>query len=149
MNSKEDINRFGKGISTSLLAIVMVPAIVLLLSIVPVAAADHPWEGYLVPQNSTGSYGADTLVEVRVDITSTAVWGYQVDIHFDTSCVNITDVDWGPGNPFTNKLWSWQYNGGDEYVRIYGNQGMGGSPIPLGTYTLATYNSTVNLRLTA
>ncbi|CAD7771097.1 PQQ-like domain protein [Candidatus Methanoperedenaceae archaeon GB37] len=133
---RESISRFGKGASASLLAMIMVLSIALPLSVMPVAAAD-PFEWYLVPQDSTGTYGADTLVELRADITSTEVWGCQIDLHFDTSCVNITDIDF-TGNPFSYTDWSWQYNGGDEYVRVYMDQGGAGNLAP-GTYTLATY----------
>ena len=132
---KEYINRFGKGIGASLLAMIMVLSIALPLSVMPVAATD-PWEGYLVPQNSTGDYGTDTLVELWANVTTDQVWGYQADLYFDTGCVNVTDITYT--SAFPNVGWSWNdVGGGRAFVRFYGDRGGSGN-LPPGTYHLAT-----------
>ena len=131
---REGISRFGKGIGASLLAMVMVLAMVLTLSIMPVGATD-PWEGYLVPQNSTGFYGADTYVVLYANATVTT-WMWQVDIHFDLSCVNITDVDF-TGCPYPITQWNWlgPDGHGGYYVRVMGRND---SKQPPGIHKLAT-----------
>jgi len=129
------MKRNGRIVSTSLLAMVMVLAMVLTLSVMPVGAQD-PWEGYLVPQNSTGSYGTDTLVELWANVTTDQVWGYQADLYFDTSCVNVTDITYT--SAFPNVGWSWNdVGGGRAFVRFYGDRGGSGN-LPPGIYHLAT-----------
>jgi len=129
------MKRNGRIVSTSLLAMVMVLAMVLTLSVMPVGAQD-PWEGYLVPQNSIGSYGTDTLVELWANVTTDQVWGYQADLYFDTSCVNVTDITYT--SAFPNVGWSWNdVGGGRAFVRFYGDRGGSGN-LPPGIYHLAT-----------
>ncbi len=129
------MKRNGRIVSTSLLAMVMVLSMVLTLSVMPVGAQD-PWEGYLVPQNSTGSYGTDTLVELWANVTTDQVWGYQADLYFNTSCVNVTDITYT--SAFPNVGWSWNdVGGGRAFVRFYGDRGGSGNLAP-GTYHLAT-----------
>ena len=128
------MKRNGRIVSTSLLAMVMVLAMVLTLSVMPVGAQD-PWEGYLVPQNSTGSYGADTYVDLYANATVTT-WMWQVDIHFDLSCVNITNVDF-TGCPYPITQWHWlgPDGHGGYYVRVMGRND---SHQPPGIHKLAT-----------
>jgi len=119
-----------KIVSTSLLAIIVV------LMGISVAAA-VPWEGYLVPQHSTVNYGEDTAVELWVEYDDTGLTygavAYQVDIHFDPSCVNITDTDFST-SPFNiNAFTPYAL----DVVRIGGNNyGLGA--ISSGTYKMAT-----------
>ncbi|MCG2734853.1 MAG: hypothetical protein L6282_00515, partial [Candidatus Methanoperedenaceae archaeon] len=85
------IRKVKKTVSTSLLAMIVV-----LMSISVAAAV--PWEGSLIPQNSAGSYGENTPVELWVTYNSTGLTygalAYQVDIHFDPGCVNITAANY-------------------------------------------------------
>ena len=133
---KEYINRFGKGIGASLLAMIMVLSIALPLSIMPVAATD-PWEGYLVPQDSTGDYGVDTQVVLWAEFDDTGLPygcnGYQVDITFDTGCVNITDVDF-TGSPFAVNIANLHLAPGKIRLLAHNN----GVAIAPGTLKLAT-----------
>ena len=130
------MKRNGRMVSTSLLAMVMVLSMVLTLSVMPVGAQD-PWEGYLVPQNSTGSYGADTYVDIYANATVTT-WMWQVDIHFDLSCVNITNVDF-TGCPYPMTQWHWlgPDGHGGYYVRVMGSRILGNYQPP-GIHKLAT-----------
>ncbi|MCW7076645.1 MAG: hypothetical protein OCU18_05065, partial [Candidatus Syntrophoarchaeum sp.] len=128
------LNRRLNMIGTSFLTMVLVLSVVMPFSMIPVSAQE-PLEGYLVPQDSTGSPGADTLVTLKADITGENVASYQVDIHFDTNVVNITDVDF-TDSPFPGN--SWQHYG--DYVRVGGIDFF--STINAGTHTLCTLTLT-------
>ena len=102
------------------------------------ATAVAPWEGYLVPQNSTGSYGEDTTVELWVTYNDTGLTygavAYQVDIHFEPSCVNITDADFST-SPFAAHMFTPYASG---VVRILEDNYATMTPISSGTYKMAT-----------
>ena len=89
-------------------ALLLAMTVVLMTVFVSVAAA-APWEGYLVPQDSTGNYGEDTAVELWVTYDDTGLpYGavaYQVDVHFDLSCVNVTAADFST-SPFTAHMFT-------------------------------------------
>ncbi|RJS74098.1 DUF3344 domain-containing protein, partial [Methanophagales archaeon] len=77
---------------------------------------------YFLPENSTGIYCQNnTTVQVRVN-TTVDCYGPQVDIYFDTSCVNITDVNF-TGSPWYYPGchgWSYPYGTDAGIVRILG-----------------------------
>ncbi|MEA2051923.1 MAG: hypothetical protein U9O90_03750, partial [Euryarchaeota archaeon] len=88
----------------SLLAMAIVLAAVVLMTIVPVTAGpSDTWTCYLEPRDSTWECDAPTIVSVKINITHTGYYGwhdlgngvcsYQDDIHYDLSCVNVTDVN--------------------------------------------------------
>jgi hypothetical protein len=112
--------------------------IVVLISISVVAAAAVPWKGYLVPQNSTGSCGEDTPVELRVDYNDTGLplgaVAYQVDIHFDPGCVNVTAANFST-SPFAAHMFT-PYAPG--VVRILEDNIGTMTPISSGAYKMAT-----------
>jgi hypothetical protein len=126
------MNRINRNIfGASLIAIFVV------LMGATVAAAD-PWEGYLVPQHSTGNSGEDTMVELWVDYDDTDLtYGavlYQVDIHFDAGCVDITAADFS-ASPFGAHMFT-PYAPG--VVRILEDNFGTMTPIASGTYKMAT-----------
>jgi parallel beta-helix repeat protein len=104
----------------------------------PAEEEPAPWEGYLVPQESAGSYGEDTPVELWVDYNDTGLpYGaiaYQVDLHFDPGCVNITAADFST-SPFGSHMVT-PYAPG--VVRILEDNYATMNPISSGTYKLAT-----------
>ena len=128
-------NKNGKGkiAGASLLAMIVV-----LISVFVSVAAAAPWEGYLVPQDSTGNYGEDTAVELGVTYDATGLTygavAYQVDVHFDPSCVNITAADFST-SPFGAHMFT-PYAPG--VVRILENSIATMVPISSGTYKMAT-----------
>ena len=107
------------------------------IAVLPVTAV-APWEGYLVPQNSTGSYGEDTAVELWVTYNDTGLTygaiAYQVDVHFDPSCVNVTAADFST-SPFTAHMFT-PY--ASSVVRILEDNYATMSPLSSGTYKMAT-----------
>jgi hypothetical protein len=121
-----------KIVGASLLAMIVV-----LISISVVAAPVVPWKGYLVPQNSTGSYGEDTPVELWVTYNDTCLthgaFGYQVDIHFNPGCVNVTAANFSD-SPFTTNAFTPYASG---VVRV-GGINFGAGAISSGTYRMAT-----------
>ena len=123
----------GKIVGASLLAMIVV-----LISVFVSVAAAAPWEGYLVPQDSTENYGEDTAVELGVTYDATGLTygavAYQVDVHFDPSCVNITDADFST-SPFDAHMFT-PYAPG--VVRILENSIATMVPISSGTYKMAT-----------
>jgi hypothetical protein len=97
-----------------------------------------PWEGYLVPQDSTGNYGEDTPVEFWVDYNDTGLTygavAYQFDLHFEPGCVNITSADFST-SPFGSHLFT-PYAPG--VVRILEDNYNTMTPLSAGTYKMAT-----------
>ena len=97
-----------------------------------------PWEGYLVPQDSAGSYGEDNPVELWVDYNATGLpYGavaYQIDFHFDPSCVNVTSANFST-SPFGSHIFN-PYAPG--VVRILEDNYLTMVPISSGTYKMAT-----------
>jgi hypothetical protein len=97
-----------------------------------------PWEGYLVPQDSAGSYGEDTPVELWVEYNGTGLTygalAYQIDLHFDPSCVNITAADFST-SPFGSHIFNPLAPG---VVRILEDNYLTMVPLSSGTYKLAT-----------
>jgi hypothetical protein len=120
-----------KIVGASLLAMIVV------LMGISVAAA-VPWEGYLIPQHSTGNYDEDTAVELWVEYDDTGLTygavAYQVDIHFDPICVNITGTDFST-SPFAAHMFT-PYAPG--VVRILEDNYATMMPISSGTYKMAT-----------
>ena len=125
--------RAWKIVGASLLAMI----VVFLITALPVAA-QAPWVGYLVPQNSTGSCGGDTPVELWVDYNDTGLTygaiGWQVDVHFDPGCVNVTAADFST-SPFHGYKMFVPYASG--VVRL-SEDNYGSGAIASGTYKLAT-----------
>ena len=128
-------NGKGKIVGASLLAMIMT---VVLMSIFVSVAAAAPWEGYLVPQDSTGNYGEDTAVELWVTYDDTGLaYGavaYQVDVHFDASCVNVTAADFST-SPLASHMFTPYASG---VVRILEDNYTTMAPISSGTYKMAT-----------
>jgi hypothetical protein len=124
------IRKGKKIICTSLLAMIVV-----LMSIS--AAAAVAWEGFLIPQNSAGSYGEDTPVELRVTYNDTGLpygaLAYQVDIHFDPGCVNITAANFA-ASPFGSHMFT-PYAPG--VIRILEDNFNTMTPISSGTFKMA------------
>ncbi len=112
-------------------------AILIVLMGVSVAAAE-PWAGYLTPQDSKGYYGHDSTVELEViynDVELTyGALAYQVDIHFNPDCVNITNADFS-ASPFGAHMFT-PYEAG--VVRILEDNYATMSPLSAGTHKLAT-----------
>ena len=102
-----------------------------------ITALEVPWQGYLVPRNSTGNYGEDTPVELWVDYNDTGLTlgaiAYQFDLHFDLDCVNVTAANFST-SPFNINAFT-PYDPG--VVRIGGNN-YGIGAISSGTYRMAT-----------
>ncbi|MEA1894935.1 MAG: hypothetical protein U9N36_07015 [Euryarchaeota archaeon] len=108
------------------------------LAVLTAQAAADPWDGYLIPQDGTGICGGDDkFVEFWVNYEGwgTGCSGYQVDIYFDPSCINITDAD------FSESPFSWNGFGTRElydppnHIRIAGEQE---AVIAPGLYKMAT-----------
>jgi hypothetical protein len=97
-----------------------------------------PWEGYLVPQDSTGNYGEDTPVEFWVKYNDTGLTcgavAYQFDLHFEPGCVNITSADFST-SPFGSHMFT-PYAPG--VVRILEDNYNTMTPLSAGTYKMAT-----------
>ena len=135
------MNENGKRMKLSLLAMAIVLAAVVLMTIVPVTAGpSDTWTCYLEPQDSTGECDAPTIVSVKINITHTGYYGwhdpgngvcsYQDDIHYDLSCVNVTDVDQSMA-PFLMSMWHHYGN----FVRILSMNGL--KELPIGVHTIA------------
>ncbi|MBN2489053.1 MAG: DUF3344 domain-containing protein [Methanosarcinaceae archaeon] len=94
------------------------------MAAMPTAMAANTF--YLAPQDSTGISGSSTTVDMMLD-ADTDFAGYQVNINFDNSIVDISGASY--------VLWgsSTIYNGGT-YITV-GNMG---ASTGAGTYTLAT-----------
>ena len=95
----------------------------------PSAMADGTF--YLVPQDSIGTEGGSTNVDLMIDVTEPFA-GYQIDINFDNLIVDIpasgvTYVQWSGSSGPTSELT-------DTCTRLIGS----GAAEPAGTYTLAT-----------
>ena len=95
----------------------------------PSAMADGTF--YLVPQDSTGTVGGSTNVNLMIDVTE-SIAGYQIDINFDNTIVDIpasgvTYVQWSGSSGPTTEL-------SDTCTRLIGS----GAVQVAGTYTLAT-----------
>ena len=108
------------------------------LAVLTVQAAADPWEGYLVPQDGDSVCGGDDkLVELWVNYTGydEGCSGYQVDIYFDTSCINITDADFSE-SPFSwNGFWPRETYDPPIHIRLMGEQE---AVIDPGLYKMAT-----------
>jgi nitrous oxidase accessory protein NosD len=104
----------------------------------PAAEEPAPWEGYLVPQDSTGNYGEDIPVDLWVEYNATGLTygavAYQVDLHFDPGCVNVTSANFST-SPFGSHMVT-PYAPG--VVRILEDNYTTMTPIPSGTYKMAT-----------
>ena len=104
--------------------VIALTVLAVMLAVVPSALAQPPYPAnstYFLPENSTGVYCQNnTIVQVRVN-TTVDCYGPQVDIYFDTSCVNITDVNF-TGSPWKDGSEGWSYPYGTDagIVRILG-----------------------------
>ena len=111
-------------------------AMIIVLMGISVSAA-APWTGYLTPQDSTGNYGQDIGVELGVTYDDTGLpygaLAYQVDIHFDPECVNITGADFSE-SPFGAHMFT-PYEAG--VVRILEDNYTAMTPISAGTHKMA------------
>ena len=113
--------------------------ILTVLAVLTASAAAEAWEGYLIPQDGNGSCGGDVLVEYWVNYTSTGGTegnaGYQCDIRFDPSCINITGADFSE-SPFSyNGFTPRQAFTPPDHIRLMGEQE---AIIPFGLYKMAT-----------
>ncbi|RLI06341.1 hypothetical protein DRO22_01305 [Candidatus Bathyarchaeota archaeon] len=124
MNKKKIV--FGIGIVLAVLAVFTATAVAL------------PWEGWLEPQDSTGAPGEDIYVEQWVtydgSVDPNGPLLYQVDIHFDPSCVNITSANFST-SPFSAHMFT-PYAPG--VVRILEDNWATMEPISAGTYKMYT-----------
>ena len=95
------------------------------MMVVPTAMAANTI--YLVPQDSTGTAGGSITVDLMLDVDSTFA-GYQLDINFDDSIVDIpaggVTYGWGSGTTTNYGTYTRLVASGDDTVA--------------GTYTLAT-----------
>ena len=108
--------------------IIGILVVLITLFTLPSAMADGTF--YLVPQDSTGTVGGSTYVDLMVDVTESFA-GYQIDINFDNTIVDIpasgvTYVQWSGSSGPTTEL-------SDTCTRLIG----AGTAEVAGTYTLA------------
>ena len=99
MNSKEDINRFGKRISTSLLAMVLVLLSIAVSMIAPAAAAPPVPPGeegiyYFVPQDTTAQYCDTVTIDVWVNSSIPIRSGSVVILSDLIGCGEIVDCEY-------------------------------------------------------
>ena len=95
--------------------IIGILVVLITLFTLPSAMADGTF--YLVPQDSTGTVGGSTYVDLMVDVTESFA-GYQIDINFDNTIVDIpasgvTYVQWSGSSGPTTEL-------SDTYTRLIG-----------------------------
>jgi len=87
---------------------------VLALFALPSVSATYPASTvYFEPEDSIGKFGEDTHVKVMIN-ASVSTLSTAMDIFFDPSCVNITDVNFTGNAYFQQKNWTHWGN----YVRV-------------------------------
>ena len=106
---------------------VLLGTLVMLMAMMAVPTAMAANTFYLVPQDSTGTIGGSTTVDLMMDVDTTFA-GYQLDINFDNSIVDIpasgVTYVWGSGSTTNYGTYTRLVASSDDTVA--------------GTYTLAT-----------